>query len=154
MELTTLLDPERVFATLPAASKKQVLQELAKRAAAATGKPQRVIFDALLARERLGTTGVGGGAAIPHGTVPGLERLIGLFARLTNPVDFDAPDDQPVDMVFLLLAPETSGASHLKALARIARLLRDQAACQKMRACDDPRELFALLTNKVPSLTH
>jgi PTS system nitrogen regulatory IIA component len=152
MELDTLLDPERVFASLPVASKKQALQELAKRAAAATGKPQRVIFEALLARERLGTTGVGGGVAIPHGTVPGLKRLIGLFARLPKPVDFDAPDDQPVDMIFLLLAPETSGASHFKALARIARLLRDKAACQKMRACDDSTELFALLTNKVPSL--
>ena len=152
MELEKLLDPKRVFLNLPAFSKKQALQELAKRAAAATGKPQRIIFDAPLERERLGTTGVGGGVAIPHGTVPGLDGLIGLFARLAKPVDFDAPDDQPVDMVFLLLAPETSGAGHLKALARISRLLRDKAACQRLRDCDDPKELFALLTDKMPSL--
>jgi len=152
MELDELLDPSRVFAKLPASSKKQALQELAKRAAAATGRPQRLIFDALLERERLGTTGVGDGVAIPHGTVPGLEGLVGLFARLAKPVDFDAPDDRPVDIVFLLLAPETSGASHLKALARVSRVLRDKAACQKLRECDDPKQLFALLTNKVSSL--
>ena len=152
MELEKLLDPKRVFPNLPASSKKQALQELAKRAAAAAGKPQRIIFDALLERERLGTTGVGGGVAIPHGTVPGLDGLIGLFARLAKPVDFDAPDDQPVDMVFLLLAPETSGAGHLKALTRISRLLRDKATCQRLRDCDDPKELFALLTDKMPSL--
>jgi len=152
MELDKLLDPSRVFPMLPASSKKQALQELAKRAAAATGKPQRLIFDALLERERLGTTGVGDGVAIPHGTVPGLDGLIGLFARLAKPVDFDAPDDQPVDMVFLLLVPETSGADHLKALARISRVLRDKAACQKLRDCNDATELFALLTNKTPSL--
>ncbi len=149
MELDKLLDPSRVYAKLPASSKKQALQELAKLAASETGKPQRLIFDALLERERLGTTGVGGGVAIPHGTVPGLDGIIGLFARLAKPVDFDAPDDQPVDMVFLLLAPETSGADHLKALARVSRLLRNAAACQKLRDCDDPRELFALLTNKL-----
>ncbi len=149
MELDKLLDPSRVYAKLPASSKKQALQELAKLAASETDKPQRLIFDALLERERLGTTGVGGGVAIPHGTVPGLEEIIGLFARLAKPVDFDAPDGQPVDMVFLLLAPETSGADHLKALARVSRLLRNAAACQKLRDCDDPRELFALLTNKL-----
>lgn len=154
MELDQLLDPSRVFVDLQASSKKQALQELANRAAAATGKPRRLIFDALLERERLGTTGVGDGVAIPHGTVPGLEAVIGLFARLAKPVDFDAPDDQPVDMVFLLLAPKTSGAGHLKALARISRLLRDKAVRQKLRDCDDPKELFALLTDKVPSLVH
>jgi len=152
MELATLLDPSRVFVKLPASSKKQALQELAKRAAAATGSSQQQIFDALLAREQLGTTGVGDGVAIPHGTVPGLEGLIGLFARLAKPVDFDAPDDQPVDMIFLLLVPETSGVDHLKALARISRVLRDKAACQKLRDCDDPAEMFALLTNKVSNL--
>jgi PTS system nitrogen regulatory IIA component len=95
---------------------------LAKRAAELTGLHERAIFDVLLERERLGTTGVGNGIAIPHGKLPEIKELFGLFARLDEPVDFDAIDEQPVDLVFLLLAPEAAGADHLKALARVARL--------------------------------
>ena len=97
-------------------------------------------------RERLGTTGVGNGIAIPHGKLPTLDRLYGLFARLERPVDFDSIDEQPVDLIFLLLAPETAGADHLKALARVSRLLRDKSACEKLRGTEEAEALYALLT--------
>ena len=111
-----------------------------------TGLHERAIFDVLMEREKLGTTGVGNGIAIPHGKLANLDRLYGLFARLENPIDFQSIDEQPVDLIFLLLAPETAGADHLKALARVSRLLRDQVACEKLRGTDDGEALFALLT--------
>ena len=147
MEIVDLLRPERVFAHLRATSKKQTLQELARRAAQATGQNERAIFDVLMERERLGTTGVGNGIAIPHGKLPTLDRLYGLFARLEHPIDFDAIDERPVDLVFLLLAPETAGADHLKALARVSRLLRDKSACEKLRGTDDSEALYSLLVD-------
>jgi PTS system nitrogen regulatory IIA component len=146
MEIEDLITPQSVVARLRVTSKKQVLQELSKRAAEMTGLHERAIFDVLLERERLGTTGVGDGIAIPHGKLPELRRLYGVFARLETPVDFDAVDDQPVDLIFLLLAPETAGADHLKALARVSRLLRDRSTCEKLRGADQPDALYALLT--------
>src|SRR3972149_3470116 len=124
MEIADLISPASVVANLRVGSKKQALQELAKRAAETTGLTERAIFEVLLERERLGTTGVGNGIAIPHGKLPGLRRLYGLFARLETPIDFDSVDEQPVDLIFLLLAPEAAGADHLKALARGSRRLR------------------------------
>ena len=146
MEITDLLTSERVMPALRAPSKKQALQALSRRAAEITGLHERTIFDVLLERERLGTTGVGSGIAIPHGKLAGLKGLLGLFARLEKPVDFDAVDEQPVDLIFLLLAPETAGADHLKALARVSRLLRDRGVCEKLRAAADGKSLFGLLT--------
>jgi PTS system nitrogen regulatory IIA component len=146
MEIADLLMPESVFAQMRAASKRQVLQELARRAASRTELPERVIVDVLIERERLGSTGIGSGVAIPHGRLGSLTRLHGLFARLERPVAFEAIDDQPVDLVFLLLAPETAGADHLKALARVSRLLRDNARCEKLRGTDNADALYALLT--------
>jgi len=146
MEIEDLITPQSVIPRLRATSKKQLLQELAKRAAETTGLPERAIFDVLLERERLGTTGVGDGIAIPHGKLAQLNRLHGLFARLETAVDFDAVDDQPVDLVFLLLAPEGAGADHLKALARVSRLLRDRPTCEKLRGADKADALYALLT--------
>lgn len=151
MEIADLLDTESVIAKLPATSKKQALQELAKRAAQITGAHERAIFDVLLERERLGTTGVGNGIAIPHGKLAELTRMHGLFARLDKPIDFDSVDDRPVDLIFLLLAPEGAGADHLKALARVSRLLRDRAVCEKLRGSDDPDALYALLTESTTS---
>ncbi len=151
MEMVELLAQDGVVANLKASSKKQALQELSQQAASLTGLHERVIFDVLLQREKLGTTGIGRGIAIPHGKMQELERLYGLFARLPKPIDFDAIDEQPVDLIFLLLAPESAGADHLKALARISRLLRDEAVCAKLRGADDPEALFALLT--VPAAT-
>lgn len=146
MEISDLVRPEAVFPNLKASSKKRLLQELAHLVAEMTGHPERSIFDILLEREKLGTTGVGRGVAIPHGKVEGLDRLYGLFARLEKPINFDSVDDQPVDLIFLLLVPEGAGADHLKALARISRLLRDTAMCEKLRGSDSADALYALLS--------
>jgi len=146
MEIADLLSPDAVVAHLKAANKKQVLQEMAHRAGQITRLPDRRIFETLLEREKLGSTGMGQGIAIPHGRVPGIQKMTGLFAQLDHPVDFDAMDDQPVDLVFLLLAPEDAGADHLKALARVSRLLRNQAVCEKLRGAPQAATLFALLT--------
>jgi PTS system nitrogen regulatory IIA component len=146
MEISDLLTPNAVIANLHATSKKQALQELAKRAAELVGEHERVIFDVLLERERLGTTGVGGGIASPHGKLPRLPRLVGVFARLEKPVDFESIDEQPVDLIFMLLAPASAGADHLKALARVSRLLRDRKICEKLRGSDTADALYALLT--------
>ena len=146
MEIVDLITPESVIANFRIANKKQALQELAKRAAIVTGPPERLIFEVLSARERLGTTGVGMGIAIPHGKLAGIERMTGVFARLEKPIDFEAIDDQPVDLIFLLLAPEGAGTEHLKALARVSRLLRDRGICAKLRGTDNQDALYALLT--------
>ena len=147
MEIVDLITPEAVIPNLRATSKKQALQELARRAAELTSLNDRAIFEVLLERERLGTTGVGNGIAIPHGKLANLPRLHGLFARLERPINFDSIDEQPVDLIFLLLAPDSAGADHLKALARVSRLLRDKAVCEKLRGTDTAEGLFALLTD-------
>lgn len=146
MEIRDLLQPESVVADLKAANKKQLLQELAKCAARVTGVNDRKIFETLLERERLGSTGVGSGIAIPHGKLSDFKRLYGVFARLERPVDFDSIDEQPVDLIFLLLAPEGAGADHLKALARVSRLLRDTSMCEKLRGTDTADGLYMVLT--------
>jgi PTS system nitrogen regulatory IIA component len=146
MEISDILTLDAVVPALRATSKKQALQDLARRTAALTGLDERTIFDVLMDRERLGTTGVGNGIAIPHGKLPNLKRLHGLFARLDRPIDFQSIDDQPVDLIFLLLAPETAGADHLKALARVSRLLRDKPVCEKLRGTEDGEAIYALLT--------
>ncbi|AHK43186.1 putative phosphotransferase system, phosphoenolpyruvate-dependent sugar EIIA 2 [Ensifer adhaerens OV14] len=132
-------------------SKKQLLQELAAKAAKITGLPEREIFDVILQRERLGSTGVGNGIAIPHGKLNNLPSIIGIFARLDTPVDFEALDDQPVDLVFLLLAPEGAGADHLKALSRIARVLRDHDMVAKIRSSDSASAIYTLLNEDTTS---
>ncbi|MET0380694.1 MAG: PTS IIA-like nitrogen regulatory protein PtsN [Methyloceanibacter sp.] len=146
MLLTNFIAPNSVVPLLKAKSKKQLLQDLSARAAHITGIPERDIFDVLLQRERLGSTGLGHGVAIPHGKLHGLKRIAGVFARLAEPIDFEAIDGQKVDIVVLLLAPEGAGADHLKALARISRLLRDGAAVEKLRAARDAAALYAVLT--------
>jgi PTS system nitrogen regulatory IIA component len=146
MHLADLISPEAVIPSLRAKTKKQLLQELAARAARLTGLQERYVFDTLLQRERLGSTGLGEGIAIPHGKFAGLKRIVGIFARLAEPVEFDAVDGEPVDIVFLLLAPEGAGADHLKALARISRLLREGHAVDKLRASKDASALYAVLT--------
>ena len=151
MEIADLISPCSIVAQLRATNKKQTLQELAKRAAAMTGIQERTIYDVLIERERLGTTGIGMGIGIPHGRLPGLDKLYGVFARLDRPVPYDAIDDQPVDLIFLLLAPENAGADHLKALARVSRLLRDRTVCEKLRGTDNADALYALLIDSAPS---
>ena len=154
MELEKLIDAECIIPKLSASSKKQALRELSQCAAEHTGQLQQEIFDALLERERLGTTGVGGGVAIPHGKLDGLEHLYGLFARLETPIDFESIDEQPVDLIFLLLAPESAGVDHLKTLSRVSRLLRDKAVCEKLRGCDSCDNLLALITKRTGTLVN
>ncbi|MBL8699653.1 MAG: PTS IIA-like nitrogen regulatory protein PtsN [Alphaproteobacteria bacterium] len=148
MEISDLVTTNAVIASLKATSKKQALQELARKAAELTGEHERSIFDVLLERERLGTTGVGDGVAIPHGKLPNLKRLVGVFARLERPIDFEAIDEQPVDLIFLLLAPGAAGADHLKALARVSRLLRDRSTREKLRGSETAEAIYALLTEQ------
>ena len=146
MPLTDLLAPQAVVPALRVNSKKQALQELAARAAVMCGRSEREVLDVLMQRERLGSTGIGGGIAIPHGKLAKLDRLFGAFARLERAVDFEALDGQPVDLMFLLLAPEGAGADHLKALARVARLLRDPEIARKLRESRDAEAIYAVLT--------
>lgn len=151
MEISQLMSPRGMLPALRASSKKQVLQEMAKRAAEITGESERSVFEVLIERERLGTTGVGNGIAIPHGKLPGLKRLYGLFARLEAPIDFEAIDEQPVDLVCLLLAPEAAGADHLKALAQVSRLLRDRSFCERLRGTSTAEALYALFSETAAS---
>ncbi len=141
--------PDAVLASVKASGKKALLADLASRAAALMGLDERKLFDRLLERERLGSTGIGGGIAIPHGRMSTLSAPRGLFARLVNPIDFDSIDDRPVDIVFLLVAPEGAGADHLKALARVSRLLRDRNLVDKLRATESADALYALLLDPV-----
>jgi PTS system nitrogen regulatory IIA component len=144
------LSPEAVIPYLRVSGKKQVLNELASHAARLTGLDERSVFEALLQRERLGSTGIGEGIAIPHGKLPGLQGLFGLVARMEKPVDFEALDGQPVDILFLLLAPEGAGADHLKALARIARALREPGVVERIRAARDAAALYAVVADSTP----
>ena len=146
-----LAGPDAVLACVKASGKKALLAELAAKAAALYKLDERRLFDRLLERERLGSTGIGGGIAIPHGRMAGMEKPVGLFARLGHPVDFDSIDERPVDTVFLLLAPEGAGADHLKALARVSRLLRDRSLVEKLRATDKADALYALLVETLPA---
>ena len=144
--------PERDRSAPRVANKKQLLQELARRAAPLTGLHERDIFDTLLERERLGSTGIGTRHRHAARQAAGLARpIFGLFARLERPIHFEAVDDQPVDLVFLLLTPDSAGADHLKALARVSRLLRDRAICEKLRGTDSADALYALLTDRTAS---
>lgn len=146
MDISELVAPEAVIASLKASGAKQALQEIGRRAADAYGLNCREVTDGLLAREKLGSTAMGSGVAIPHARVAKLDRICGLFARLDKPVDFEAPDGQGVDLMFTLLAPEEAGADHLRALAKVSRLMRDADTCAKLRASDDADALYAMMT--------
>jgi len=150
MKIKDFLQPESVIAHLRATNKNQALMELSKRASESTGVDEGQILKVLLERERLGSTGVGDGIALPHGKVAGLDRLYGAFARADGPIDFDAIDGRPVDLIFLLLTPPGS-TENLKALARISRLLRDRVNCENLRASDSADALYALVTNETAS---
>jgi PTS system nitrogen regulatory IIA component len=146
MALDKILTQDAVMPSLRVNGKKQALQELSERAAASSGLPAREIFDAILQRERLGPTGVGDGIAIPHGKLARCERICGVFARLERAIDFEALDGLPVDLIFLLIAPETAGADHLKALAAIARVLRNPGVAGQLRGSRDAATIYSLLT--------
>jgi nitrogen PTS system EIIA component len=146
MILSELLSPDAVVAPLKASGKKHALQEIAAAAARVSGVSERELFETLLQRERLGSTGIGDGIAIPHGRSSHATRLYGVFARLEKPVDFESLDGQPVDIIFALIAPEGAGADHLKALARVARVLRDSAVLERVRTALDASAIFSILT--------
>jgi PTS system nitrogen regulatory IIA component len=146
MDLGDLISPDAIFPALKAKNKKQALHELAQKAAGLTGLEERSIYDTLLQREGLGSTGVGRGIAIPHGRLPALRKIVSVFARLQEPIAFDSLDGEPVDLIFLLLAPEHAGADHLKALARISRLLREPSSIERLRASQDRAAIYSVLT--------
>ena len=151
MPLTDLVALNAIIPNLKVNGKKQALQEIAAKAAELTGQSDRAVLEILLQREKLGSTAVGNGVAIPHGKLQKLTQVFGLFARLDRPVQFEALDGQAVDLVFLLLAPEGAGADHLKALARVARLLRDPDVARKLRNSNDVDAIYAVLS--LPSVT-
>ncbi|PNG27260.1 PTS IIA-like nitrogen regulatory protein PtsN [Methylocella silvestris] len=149
--LTNLISPEAIIPALKATGKKQALQELSERAAELGGISAREIYDALLQRERLGSTGAGDGIAIPHAKLAKATGMLVIFARASRPIDFEAIDGAPVDLIFLLIAPESAGADHLKALARLARMLREPAITAKLRAARDVNALYSVLTEDAAS---
>lgn len=144
-EIAAVLQPDAVLAGIEASSKKQLLQDLAEEAARRTGLDARDVFEQLLQRERLGSTGMGEGVAVPHARTAGIEQIFGLFARLSTPIEFEAPDDAPVDLVFLLLAPKEAGADHLKALARVSRIMRNEDVRENLRGAADREAIYAIL---------
>ncbi|MGF1477570.1 MAG: PTS sugar transporter subunit IIA [Geminicoccaceae bacterium] len=148
VDLARILAPERIVLDLKASSKRQVLNDLAAYAADASGIEQAVVKTALHEREQLGSTGVGDGIALPHARLAGLDRLIGIFARLQKPIPFEALDDGPVDLVFLLLVPQDCASEHLKTLARIARTLRSDRLCSDLRRLNEPGTVWQILTGR------
>ena len=151
MALSDLLPPDGVITGLAASSRKQVVQSLAETAARFCNAKPRDIVDAVLERERLGSTGVGDGVAIPHARVAGVDRVFGVFARLRTPVDFDSIDGRPADLIVMLLAPEDSTAEHLKALARVSRVLRREDMRELLRGAADADALNAILGGEIAS---
>ncbi len=151
MTLTDLIARDAILPSLRVANKKQALSELSEHASRHCGLSTREVFDALVQRERLGSTGIGNGIAIPHGKLAKVDRIFGVFARIEKPIDFEALDGEPVDLVLLLIAPETAGADHLKALARGARLLRSPAVTAKLRGTRDAGMIYAILAEEPKS---
>jgi len=151
MGLSEFLSPEAVVFNLHASCKREALALLAEKAAGLTGAPVATIRQALMEREQLGSTGVGRGVAIPHGKIEGVGKIVGVFAKLDQPVDFEAVDDQPVDLIFVLLAPADASAAHLKALAKVSRLLRDESVRDALRGAGTPEALFAIAADTAQS---
>ena len=149
MKISDIIDAGAVLPSLKATTKKQVLQDVAQQLARLVAIDQRIIFETLLTREKLGSTGLGQGIAMPHGRMPGLQHVTGLFAKLATPIDYDSVDGKPVDLVFALLSPDHAGADHLTALAKISRIMRSPVALSKLRATNTAEGLYAVLTEPV-----
>ena len=147
MPIGDIIGPNHVVVGLRVADKAQLLRELASRAANVLSLDQRVILDALLAREALGSTGLGKGFALPHARLDTLSQFFALFVRLARPIDFAAIDDRPVDLVIMLLTPADGGSQHLATLAALSRPLRDAAFVQRLRQASDAEAVHALLEN-------
>lgn len=151
MGLSEFLSPEAVVFNLHASCKREALALLADKASVLTGVAAATIRQALMEREQLGSTGVGRGVAIPHGKIEGVSEIVGVFAKLDQAVDFEAVDDQPVDLIFVLLAPADATAAHLKALAKVSRLLRDERVREALRGAETPEALFAIAADTAQS---
>jgi len=149
MELADILSEESVLVCTDIASKRDVLTRLSNKVAELTGHPAKDVFEALNDRESLGSTGLGNGIAVPHGKFAPIKHVMAVFMKLTTPVEFDSVDDQPVDIVMMLLAPMGAGADHLKALARVARILRTDSIADALRRSNDPERLYSILTQKL-----
>ncbi len=147
MKITDIIPVNCVYSNFKANNKRQLLQELAQKSSEITGVNERIIFDALLERENLGTTGFGGGTALPHARLKDLDKIYGFFVKLNTPISYEAIDNKAVDIVFMLLSPDSSGADHLTALAQISRLLKDENICEKLRNSSNNEEIYALLNN-------
>ena len=153
MKIDDILDARAVLPDFKATVKKQLLQDLAQHLAGFVAVDKRIIFETLFTREKLGSTGLGQGIAIPHGRMAGLTKVTGLFVKLATPIDYDAVDGKPVDLVFALLSPDHAGADHLTALAKISRVMRSPAAVSKLRATNTAEGLFAVLTEPIVATT-
>ena len=151
MTLLDIVDARAILPHLKVQNKKQLLQELAQCLSSLVAIDSHVIFEALMQREKLGSTGLGQGIAIPHGRMPAITRVYGVFARLSSPVNFDSVDGEPVDLAFAMISPLQAGADHLTALARVSRLFRDQATVAKLRGTTTPEGLYAIITEPVHS---
>ena len=147
MKISDIMSVDSVMLSVKAKNKRALLQEVSTFASSITKVDERIIFDALLERENLGSTGFGGGVALPHGRLAELQKVYGFFIKLAAPIDFDAIDGKPVDMLFLLLSPESSGADHLTALAQISRVLKNNSLVNKLREAERKEEIHALLNN-------
>ena len=148
MNISDIMTEKNIILGIKVNSKREFLQELATAAAQISGLDERTIFDTLLERENLGSTGFGEGTALPHGRFEGLKQVCVLFAKAAYPVEFDAIDGKPIDIAFVLLSPEGNGADHLTALAKLSRILKDDVLCNKLRQINKPVEIFALLNNE------
>lgn len=145
MNIADIISKNAVLDNVQASSKRELIQCLSERIANICELDERVIFDAVWERENLGSTGYGEGAAFPHARIEGIEKVCGLFARLDDPVDFDALDGKPVDLVFMLVSPENSGADHLTALAALSRILKTEGSCEKLRKARSIDEIYSIL---------
>ena len=147
MKISDILSLNNVFAEVKASNKRQLLQELSAKVAKEIHMDERTLADSIWERENLGSTGYGNGTAFPHARIDGLNKVTAAFARLASPIDFNAVDDKPVDLIFLLISPENSGADHLTALAALSRILKNEDICDKLRAAHTREEIYAILNN-------
>jgi nitrogen PTS system EIIA component len=147
MKISDIIDARAVLPHLKSTTKKQALQDISQHLASLVAIDQRIVFETLLTREKLGSTGLGQGIAIPHGRIAGLSHVVGLFAKLATPLPYDSVDGAPVDLIFALLSPEDAGADHLTALAKISRVLRQPSALSRLRATNTAEGLYAVLTD-------
>lgn len=146
MKISDILSGNDIVIINDTLSKKQLLQEMTAKLAQGTGIDERSMLDIITERENLGSTAFGGGTALPHGRVPGLKNLKGIFAKLGTGIDFEAADNRPVDLLFMLVSPENSGADHLSALAQISRVIKNDDVCIKIREAQTSDEIYRILT--------